>query len=202
MTNWLKRIRKKKAYNVIAFLIVGGVIGLIVKHWKYVTFNFEISAFDSFALLVTVALAWWVAEKLEKDSDKERNEKDILIDKLKYLDEQIGKLDEITVYAEIVPLSKVITIIGNLYTVTNHIEEVVKERYPDVFNNNPDASYVPELDRLDFVCTDDADEGMVSGERNHESICIYSEDRKTDIMSYSINISEKIFVLQILINRA
>ena len=135
MINWLKRIRKKKAYNVFTFLFVGGVIGLIVKHWKYVTFNFEISTFDCVALLVTVALAWWVAEKLEKDSDKERNEIDILIDKLKYLDEQIGKLDEIAVYAEIVPLSKVITIIGNLYTVTNHIEEVVKERYPEVFSN-------------------------------------------------------------------
>ena len=202
MTKWLKKIRRKKAYNIIVFLVIGGIIGLIVKHWKYVTFNFEISAFDCFALLVTAALAWWVAEKLEKDSDKERNEKDILIDKLKYLDEQIGKLDEIAVYADIVPLSKVITIIGNLYTVTNHIEEVIKERYPEVFNNNPDASYLPELDNLDVVCTDDTDRGMVSEERDNQSVCIYSEDRKTDIMDFSVKISEKIFVLQILINRA
>lgn len=201
MTKWLKRIRKK-AYNIFVFLVIGGIVGLIIKHWKYVTFNFEISAFECIALLVTVVLAWWVAEKLEKDSDKERNEKDILIDKLKYLDEQIGKLDEIAICADIVPLSKVITIIGNLFTVTNHIEEVIKERYPEVFNNNPDASYLPDLDSLDFVCTDDADGGMVSEYRDNESICIYSEDRKTDIISYSVVISEKIFVLQILINRA
>lgn len=30
-----------------------------------------------------VIFAWWVAEKLEKDSDKERCEKDIIIEKLK-----------------------------------------------------------------------------------------------------------------------
>lgn len=202
MTNWLKKIRKKVAYNVIVFFLVGCIIGIIVKHWKFVSFNFEISAFDCFALIVTAALAWWVAEKLEKDSDKERNEKDILIDKLKYLDEQIGKLDEIALYTELVPLGKVVTIIGNFYAVTNHIEKVINERYPAVYKNNPEASYLPELDSLDFICTDDTDGGMVSEERNNETICIYSEDRKNNIMSYSVSISEKIFVLQILINRA
>lgn len=202
MTSWLKRIRKKEAYNIIVLLLAGCVVGLIFKHWKFVSFNFEVSAFDCFALIVTVALAWWVAEKLEKDSDKERNEKDILIDKLKYLDEQIGKLDEIALYTELVPLGKIITIIGNFYAVTNHIEEVINERYPSVYKNNPDASYLTELNSLDFVCTDDTGGGMVSEERDDESVCIYSEDRKTDIMSYSASISEKIFVLQILINRA
>ncbi len=63
---------KKQAYNALAFIFIGVGIGLLVKYFNQLTFNFEVSVFDMFALCVTVVLVGWVAAKLEKDSDKER----------------------------------------------------------------------------------------------------------------------------------
>ena len=59
---------KKKLYNLLVALAVGIIAGLFIKYFRLFSFDFEVSVFDFFQLIVTVFLAWWVAEKLEKDS--------------------------------------------------------------------------------------------------------------------------------------
>jgi len=58
------------------------------------------------------------------------------------------------------------------------------------------------VNQLDDLCTNDADGGMVSGIDNDVSVCIYSPERVEDIGVYSNLLSDKIFNLEILVNRA
>ena len=193
---------KKQAYNALAFIFIGVGIGLLVKYFNQLTFNFEVSVFDMFALCVTVILAWWVAEKLEKDSDKERCEKDIIIEKLKSMDELIVKLNEKIESNTIMPLTMVTSIINSIDAHSTRIMEQIRNHYPSVINDHQDADYTNELNQLDDLCTNDADGGMVSGIDNDVSVCIYSPERVEDIGVYSNLLSDKIFNLEILVNRA
>lgn len=204
-TDILKRLTmtiKKQAYNALAFIFIGVGIGLLVKYFNQLTFNFEVSVFDMFALCVTVILAWWVAEKLEKDSDRERCEKDIIIEKLKSMDELIVKLNEKIESNTIMPLTMVTSFINSIDAHSTRIMEQIRNHYPSVINDHQDADYTNELNQLDDLCTNDADGGMVSGIDNDVSVCIYSPERVEDIGVYSNLLSDKIFNLEILVNRA
>ena len=195
-------ISKKKVYNVLAFITIGVGAGLFVKHVNQLTFNFEVSVFDMFALCVTVALAWWVAEKLEKDSDKERCEKDIIIEKLKSMDELIDKLNEKIESDTIIPLTMVTSVINSIDALSTRIMEQIKNHYPSVIREHPDAVLVEELNQLDNLCTNDADGGMVSDIEHDVSVCVYTPERVADIWVCANSLSDKIFNLEILVNRA
>lgn len=193
---------KKRAYNILAFLIFGVALGLFIKYAKQLTFDFEVPVFDLFALGVTATLAWWVAEKLEKDSDKERCEKDIIIEKLRSMDSLIVKLNDIIEENDIVSLTSITSIIGSIDAHSTRIVEQIKSHYPEVLQDNEKADYSEELNSLDELCTDDTDGGMVSDINNGISVCIYTPERKEDISTYSNLLSDKIFNLEILVNRA
>ena len=193
---------RKTAYNSLVFLFAGGVIGVLVKHWPLFTFNFEVSVLDVLALIVTVFLAWWVAEKLEKDSDKERCEKDIIIEKLKAVDELVAKLSEKVSDSEIVSLTSIVAIIGNIDALSTRICNQIRTRYSAMVRDHARLFYEDELTELDNLCTDDADGEMVSESRDNSSVCLYSENRKADINNCATRLSDKIFNLEILINRA
>lgn len=195
-------ISKKQAYNVLVFTAIGVGAGLLVKHVNQLTFNFEVSVFDMFALCVTAALAWWVAEKLEKDSDKERCEKEILIEKFKSMDELIEKLNEKIESDTIIPLTMVTSIINSIDALSTRIMEQIRIHYPSVLRKYPDANYMEELNKLDDLCTNDADGGMVSDIERNVSVCVYSPERVEDIGECSNLLSDKIFNLEILVNRA
>lgn len=195
-------ISKKQVYNVLVFIIIGIGAGLFVKHFNQLTFNFEVSVFDMFALCVTVALAWWVAEKLEKDSDKERCEKDIIIGKLKSMDDLIDKLSEKIESDTIMPLTMVTSVINSIDALSTRIMEQIRSHYPSVIREHPDADFVVELNQLDDLCTNDADGGMVSDIEHDVSVCVYSPERVEDIGVCVNSLSDKIFNLEILVNRA
>lgn len=193
---------KKRAYNILVFLIIGAALGLFVKYVKQLTFDFEVSVFDLFALGITAALAWWVAEKLEKDSDKERCEKDIIIEKLRSMDSLIVTLNDKIEENDIVSLTSVTSLIGSIDAHSTRITEQIRNHYPKVLQDNKEADYAEELNNLDELCTDDTDGGMVSSIDNGISVCIYTPERKEDISTYSNLLSDKIFNLEILVNRA
>lgn len=195
-------ISKKKVYNVLALIIVGIVIGLFIRYFKLLTFNFEVSVFDVFTLIVTAILAWWVAEKLEKDSDKERCEKDIIIEKLKSMDGLIEKLNSKVDEDDLVVLTSVTSIIDSIDAHSLRIMEQIRKHYPSVLEDNEDVDYSTELDRLDDLCTNDEDGGMESLVEDGLSVCQYTPERKEDISSCSNQLSDKIFNLEILVNRA
>lgn len=195
-------ISKKKVYNVLAFVAVGIVLGLIIKYFNMLTFNFEVSVFDLFALLVTIAIAWWVAEKLEKDSDKERCEKDIIIEKLKSMDGIVEKLNNKIEDEDMVILTSVTSLIDSIDAHSLRILEQIRKHYPAVLNDNEDVNYTEELDQLDNLCTNDADGGMESLIDGDLSVCQYTSERKDEINSCTNQLSDKIFNLEILVNRA
>lgn len=198
----LTKISKKKVYNALAFLVGGVVIGALFKYFKFFTFNFEVSVFDMIALCVTAVLAWWVAEKLEKDSDKERCEKDIIIEKLKSMDALIEKLNEKIEGGDLVILTSVTSIINSIDAHSLRIIEQIKKHYPEVLEDNEDVDYSSELDLLDNLCTNDSDGGMESLNDGGFTVCSYKPERIEDISSCSNQLSDKIFNLEILVNRA
>ena len=191
---------KKQAYNLIVFLGAGAFIGLFAKYANMLTFNFEISVFDVFSLIVTAVLAWWVAEKLEKDSDKERCEKEIIIEKLKSVDSLVEKLNS-RIEDRVVSLTEITSIINSIDALTNRIIEQIRTRYFSI-QLNDNVIYSNELNLLDVLCTDDGDGGMISTIENGTSVCIYTPERKEDISECSNQLSDKIFNMEILVNRA
>lgn len=193
-------IRKRIIYNILAFLGIGVTIGLFLKIYKMLSFNYEVSIFEVFALVVTVILAWWVAEKLEKDSDKERCEKDIIIEKLKSMDGLVEKLTNEISDEDLVTLTSVTSIIGSIDAHSLRITEQIKAHYPTVLNQNVD--YSAELNLLDDLCTNDEDGGMECVIDGGLSVCQYTSERKEEIGSCANLLSDKIFNLEILVNRA
>lgn len=192
--------KKKVIYNIVAFCGIGVVLGLVIKYWRMLTFNFEVSAFDSLSLVVTVMIAWWVAQKLERDTSQERCEKDIIIEKLKMLDGLIESLNHKIVDEENVLLSSVTSIINSIDAHTNRIREQIKNHYPSVLNS--DVDFIDELNQLDDFCTNDEGDGIESIIVDGNTVNRYTSDRKNIISSYANSLSDKIFNLEILVNRA
>lgn len=192
--------KKKVIYNIVAFVGIGIVFGLAIKYYRMLTFNFEVSAFDLFSLVVTVLIAWWVAQKLERDTNQERCEKDIIIEKLKMLDGLIERLNNKIVDEDIMILSSVTSIINSIDAHTNRIKEQIEKHYPSVLKTNVD--FQNELDQLDDLCTNDKDGGMETIIIDENSVCQYTSERKNDIGLCANALSDKIFNLEILVNRA
>lgn len=193
-------IKKKVIYNIGAFFAIGVVIVLVIKYCQMLTFNFEVSAFDMFSLVVTIMIAWWVAQKLERDTSQERCEKDIIIEKLKMLDELIERLNHKIVDEDNVLLSSVTSIINSIDAHTNRIREQIKNHYPSVLNS--DVDFIDELNQLDDFCTNDEGDGIESIIVEGNTVNRYTSDRKNIISSYANSLSDKIFNLEILVNRA
>ena len=73
---------------ILSVLIMLGSFALIViiRYWSEIDFEFKIPAIEVISLGITIFLAWWVANKIEKGRTEERFEKQLIIDKLKDLD--------------------------------------------------------------------------------------------------------------------
>ena len=196
---------KKKVYNIIVFLLAGIILGIIIKYWSSLSFDFEISVFDVFTLIVTAFLAWWVAEKLEKGSTMERCEKDILIEKIKMMDNFIESIQNKIVSSEAVPLSDVNELIHKFDILSTRVSGVIEQRYSSLFEDEHN-DYRNDLDGLDDLCTNDELEGMPNSisieDRDGISTCTYTMSRKEAIDDVTSSISDKLFALQILLNRA
>lgn len=198
-------MNRKKVYNIAAFLFAGIILGVIIKYWSSLSFDFKISVFDVFTLIVTAFLAWWVAEKLEKGSTMERCEKDILIEKIKTMDYFIDSIQTKIVSGEAVPLSDVNELIHKFDILSTRVSGVIEQRYNSLFEDERN-DYRNDLENLDDLCTNDNLDEMPDSirieERDGVSTCTYTIPRKEAIDDITSNISDKLFALQILLNRA
>jgi len=196
---------KKQVYNTLILFLFGCFVGSVIRYWHQLTFDFQIRVFDVFALIVTVFLAWWVTEKLEKDSAVERCEKDILIEKLKVMEGIIESIEQKSTQTELVQLSDVNALIGKFDILSNRVAMSIENRYPSIINK--DVDYREEFEFLDNMCTNDQTEGFEPGsivmdEHDGISTCIYSQERRDTIDETASGILDKIFNLQLLLNRA
>lgn len=194
---------KKKVYSFLVAFSLGAVIGVAIKYIRHFTFDFEISLFDFFQLVVTVFLAWWVAKKLEKDSTVERCEKDIIIDRMKVLDGIISELRTVVLSSDIVPLTTVNRLIGSFDEISNRVIDTLNSNY-GVILSNADNDYSDNLDLLDHLCSDDKHDpaSIAVEDRDGESICIYTAERLNSVLDSASTIQDKLFKLQLLLNRA
>jgi hypothetical protein len=171
-----------------------------------ITFDFEISFFDVVALAISAGLAIYVAGRLEKDTNAERCEKDILIGKLKSLEDIIGTIMKKASDSEIVQLSEIIALIGDFDQLSDRvIKEFQRLKYIYLITNRSD--FRADFGVLDSLCTDDRfddwpSDSIVMDENDSFSTCIYSLDRRSAIQEKASEISDKLFSLQLLLNRA
>lgn len=196
---------KTQVRNLFLLIAAGLVLGCLVRYWPLITFDFEIALFDVLTLIVTVFLAWWVAKKLEKDSAVERCEKDILIEKLKLMEGIIESVKQKVTATEIVQLSDVIAQIGNFDVLSNRVLGIIEKQYNSIMNEEVD--YRGDFELLDNMCTNDNFDGfsvnsIVMDEHNGVSTCMYSQERRDAIETKASEILDKIFNLQLLLNRA
>ena len=196
---------RKRVYNTIVFVFIGCVLGVVVKYWSFLTFNFEVNVFDVLTLIITVFLAWWVTTKLEKDSTAERFEKDILIEKLKVMEGVMENIKQKATETEIVPLSDVIALINKFDVLSHRVLDSIENRYKSLVKVEVD--YRKDLDELDDLCSNDKsetfpDNSIVMEEKDGISTCIYSKDRVDAIDQKSSDIINKLFNLQLLLNKA
>lgn len=195
----------KQVYRILFFLITGGLVGIIVKHWHLFTFDFEVSVFDVLTLVVTAFLAWWVAKKLERDSAVERCEKDILIEKLKIMEGLVENVGQKTSITGIVQLTDVIALIDKFDKLSNRVTNSIDQRYSKLISS--DVDYHSDIELLDNLCSNDSLEGfpsnsIVMDEKDGVSTCIYSQERRDAIEQKVLDIIDKLFSLQLLLNRA
>lgn len=194
---------RKRIYNLAFFLAIGVIFGLLIKYFNRFVWNFEVSAFDAFQLIVTAFLAWWVAEKLEKDSAQERSEKDIVIEKMKVMDEIVGELKKTVLSRDIVPLTDVSRLIGNYDEVSHRVVETLENNYAFILSSE-ENNYITDLNFLDTLCSDDnyRPQEIAIEERDNALVCMYSPARLSDILGTASIIQDKLFKLQLLLNRA
>ena len=194
---------RKRIYNLAFFLAIGVIFGLLIKYFTHFTWDFKVSAFDAFQLIVTAFLAWWVAEKLEKDSTIERCEKDILIEKIKAMDGIVAALRKIVLSSDIVPLTDVNRLIGSFDEVSNRVLETLEHNYSTILSD-AENDYRDDIEALDNLCTNDGQDpdSIAVEERDDKSICIYEAERLNSILSSASGIQDKLFRLQLLLNRA
>lgn len=78
----------KTIYYLLA-ICFGVSIGVLISNWSYFTLEKEISIGDIFSLIITTFVGIYIAKTIQGQLDSERSEKDILIDELKEVKEDI-----------------------------------------------------------------------------------------------------------------
>lgn len=196
----------RKIVNTIVlsslFFLVSFAIVVIIRYRKLIDFDFNLPVIDVMTLSFTVFLAWWVADKLEKDHSEERFEKELLIKKIEELDSQLIEFkkwvdSDGTFLATI--MDRALT---DLRKMAYRIERELSSRYKKEKSKFDDiGSLQAELTELKRYCTFITDEGnpehilLIDGE-----YC-YGAERHDQIDEKIFLIRDMILRHELLINR-
>ena len=121
------------------------------------------------------------------------------------MDDFIESIQTKIVSSETVPLSDVNELIHKFDILSSRVSGVIEQRYSSLFEDEH-SDYRNDLDSLDDLCANDNLDNMPDSirieERGGVSTCTYTMPRKEAIDDITSNISDKLFALQILLNRA
>ena len=115
----------------------------------------------------------------------------------------ISDLRATVLSSDIVPLTDVNRLIGSFDEVSHRVIETLESNYRTILADS-DNDYREDLESLDRLCSDDEQDpdSIAVDERNGVSSCIYAAERLNSILSSASDIQDKLFKLQLLLNRA
>lgn len=175
---------------------------VIIKYWSEIDFNFKIPVIDVISLGITIFLAWWVADKIEKGRTEERFEKQLIIDKLNELDSCLKEfkdwIDRNNYFLESLIVGK----LTEYRSIASNISDALKENYETISEDYKGNKSLPErLTVLKQLCTliprHQQDIEIVLSEGEY----YYNSDRVDKIDKLINLIRQEIFQLQLRINK-
>ncbi len=186
----------------VLLLIETFAVVVFIRNIDQLDFDFSIRFVELLTLGTTVFLAWWVAKRLEKGVSEERFEKELLIKKLADLDGELKEfknwIDKGSSFLATLMESK----LKEYRSVSSQISSELTCRYDSISKDINKGNSLPYLiTKLKKLCT------LVPADQNDNSIClqeeeyIYNSDRLNEIDKQIILIRDKIFRLQLRINR-
>lgn len=189
----------------ILFIIVGIIIGFVLTKLRYsesVTISSEISLFDVISLLVTVLLAFYVAQILERDVQNTQVGKQMYIAKIEQNESVLSSLNDY-IGEDVILLSRINNILHRYRTIQNTIHTALKHKSKrGKFKGDCEAieNEAKELNKLlTMTPIDCSDQSNIT---IREGIITYSTNRITEITTCLLRIDNLLFELKHKINNA
>lgn len=186
----------------VMFLIGAFAIVVVLRNLNQIDFDFKLPVTDLISIGVTVFLAWWVADKIEKGLSEERYEKELLNKKLSELDGYLKDfknwIDTGDSFLSTVMESR----LKEYRRIASQVNKVLENRYNNISKNYQGRNSLPgRITMLKQLCTlvplrNDSNEITLEEEEyTYDSIRVSMIDRVIDL------IREEIFQVQLRINR-
>lgn len=186
----------------VMFLIGAFAIVVVLRNLNQIDFDFKLPVTDLISIGVTVFLAWWVADKIEKGLSEERYEKELLNKKLSELDGYLKDfknwIDTGDSFLSTVMESR----LKEYRRIASQVNKVLENRYNNISKNYQGRNSLPgRITMLKQLCTlvplrNDSNEITLEEEEyTYDSIRVSMIDRLIDL------IREEIFQVQLRINR-
>lgn len=193
----------KKVIKPLLFSIVGIIIGFVLAKMSLlenITISPEIPAFDIVTLIVTVLLAIYVAQILERDVQNNQVSKAMYIAKIEQNESILSSLNDY-LGQDTILLSKINNILHRYRTTQNTIHTALKEKNKKGKFDNDCSSIESEAKELNKLLTmtpiDNSDESNIT---IREGVITYSNNRLTEITTCLLRIDNLLFELKHKIN--
>lgn len=200
--------RNKQTLNLILIGTIIFSIGFIsgkLTNWGYFTISKEISIAEAISIFLTIGVAIYITNVLERDLQDNRNEKDLL---LRRTDEISNKINEClnTISSDTISFFKITHGIQRINLSIRYVFEAIIKLEIESVESDLRDSYVGDIKRLRDLCTNTP----IAQEENSEpkpdieikdNKVFLSESRRSQVEQELEKLKNKVFMLQVEINR-
>lgn len=190
----------KIVYYIIIF-VLGWLIGLCVKDFKWFLYEQTFNLFECIYFVISIAIAVYVAQKIEKGNQDYRNQKDIILSKMDEVDKALLMLYESFIIKNKRYEIENIQILGqckNIYKLADCYEKSINSYYPNLLlSNNFQTIRTRKLVR---ICTYVPPKGKQNDIFCKNDKWSYSEEKFVEIKNEIDNLRYLCFQNKLLLN--
>lgn len=197
-------MRIKIFYKTISFTLIfiaGWTLGQLLEDFAFIELSTEISVAEITDISVTLIVAYYVANYLEKRIQDKRSEKEIIISKIDNLDTALADFNALIIDNEGDLLyNKVVIRITRCRKGAFHLEEISKNRYIKLYKKF--ESLKNDINKLYNLCTyiPPSEDNYNNGISISQNIVKYRKDKIDEFDILLENIRNDIFNLKLEIN--
>lgn len=194
---------QKKIVRISIYVIVGAIIGFLVARipsLEIISFDTKIPIFDVISLLITIAMAFYVAQILEKDVQNSQQGKQMYLDRINQNEEILLQINEY-LQTDTILLTRVTNLLHRFRSRQTSINKALKERIKkDIFKTEQDALEADIRDLKRLLTDTPIDNTDTSNISIRNGVVKYSKNRLTEISTCVLNIDNQLFDLKHQIN--
>ncbi len=196
---------QKKIHNLIPILTlisIGWCSGQYFENFSLFAYSTEIELMDVITLAVTVFIAWYVAQILQKRGQDERFEKELIIARIDDVDNALIKLSAICFSKDPVRYDEVTHILSNTRKWTKRFRQIIEERYNTLHEKeeNRFVSVSRKIIEVNRLCTYTPPAGIDDDIQISNGTIIYTSQRCLQIDAVLESIRDELLQLKIIVN--